>query len=107
MKKILALVLALSLIFTSVSAVDISPLFSNSELNYTTEYTLSVSFDNAENIVNLLRELGVTDEIERYIDLESILNSISNTDEKMKQLLKWMQRIHLANLQERKNYRMA
>ncbi len=84
MKKFLALVLALSLIFTSVSAVDISPLFSNSELNYTTEYTLSVSFDNAENIVNLLRELGVTDEIERYIDLESILNSISNADEKMK-----------------------
>lgn len=84
MKKILALVLALSLIFTSVSAVDISPLFSNSELNYTTEYTLSASFDNAENIVNLLRELGITDEIERYIDLESILNSISNADEKMK-----------------------
>ncbi len=74
MKKITAILFVLLMLSTTVFAS--TPAFLTQVINnYTLDYDVKITFDNSEDVVQLLRETEISDDIEDFVDLEALLRT--------------------------------
>jgi len=83
MKKIVSVILTVMLLLSVVSAAELPAFFTDVMTNYTADYSVSMEIENADEIIALLRELEMPKEVENYIDIKAILESIFSTGMKM------------------------
>lgn len=84
MTSLTSIILALILSVTSVFASAQIPDFLTEQLtNYTADYTVSISFDNSEEVAELLNEIEIPEEVSYYVDMEALLRTLLTFDEKM------------------------
>ncbi len=76
MKKIVSILLAMLMLTMSVSAAELPAFFTDIMTNYTADYTISVTFDSSEEIAALLDEVDFSQELNNYVDVESILRTL-------------------------------
>ena len=81
MKKITALLTALLLVFAAIGANAQSfDFLSQVYPDYTGNYTFSLTFDNADSVASLLKELNMPDEINNFIDVKAMLEGLLSVD---------------------------
>ncbi len=84
MKKFIALLLTLVLTLGSVSVfAELPKALTQPMNNYSGSYNVSVVFENSGELANLLDELGVLEEVEKYVDLEELLKGILSSETQM------------------------
>ncbi len=84
MKKFIALLLTVVLTFGSVSVfAELPKALTQPMNNYSGSYNLSVVFENSGEITDLLDELGVLEEVEKYVDLEEFLKGLLSSETEM------------------------
>ncbi len=86
MKKLVTFLLIISLMMTTgVFAAEKIPeeLLKNPQ-NYTADYTISMTFEDSSDIVSLLKEMEMPDEIDTFIDVEMLLESLFTNQSKIK-----------------------
>ena len=84
MKKIGIFILTVILAFSMVTVNAKTPdALSKIYTNYSSTYTLSVSFENSDDIVALLEELQMPEEVNNFVDMKSLLKSLLTLDTKM------------------------
>lgn len=84
MKKLVSLLLAVMMLTVSVFAnANIPAFFTNSLTNYTADYSISMTFDNSEEIIALLEEIEIPEQISYFVDMKALLNSLLTYDGKM------------------------
>ncbi len=90
MKKIVLFLLSFAVIFSAfgVSAASVPNFMAQPYNNYTADYTVSMIFEDGAEIASLLEETGVSEYIDRYIDIKSFLNSLLSTKTEMNVQLK-------------------
>lgn len=77
MKKIISVLLATMMLFTAVFANAAVPEFMmESYNNYTADYSISMSFDNCEEIVALLEELEMPEQVSYFVDIKALMKSL-------------------------------
>ena len=86
MKKSIIIVLALFILLSSFGANAASvPQFMKQPINnYTADYTVTMEFSGADEIVTLLTQANIINEIEKYINVLDLLTSLLNTKSAMK-----------------------
>ena len=85
MKKLTATILAFAVFLTSIFASAAVPEFlSQTYTNYSSDYTISMSFNSSDDIVSLLKELKIPEEINYYIDLKAFLTTLLSNKSKVK-----------------------
>ncbi len=84
MKRFFSIIVALILVLSvaTVSA-NVPEALKKVYTNYSCDYTLSMSFENCDELVSLLEEIEMPDEINNYIDVEALIDSIFTQDVKM------------------------
>lgn len=84
MKKFIALLLCVILTFGSVSVfAELPKALTQPMTNYSGSYNVSVVFENSDEITDLLDELGVLEEAEKYVDLEELLKGLLSSETQM------------------------
>ena len=84
MKKITSIIISFVLLFSFISVSAQTPAFlSEAYNNYTGDYSLSIDFENSEDIVALIEEIEFDEEIYNYIDLKALITSLLSLDSKM------------------------
>ncbi len=81
MKKAISLILAM-LIMTVCVFADVPEFLTKPVTNATTTSSISITFDSSESIVALLEELESPEEIEAFVDLNSLLKTLLSYDGK-------------------------
>ncbi|MBE7022978.1 MAG: hypothetical protein E7412_00760 [Ruminococcaceae bacterium] len=85
MKKLLTLVLALTFILSSLSvSAELPDFMRDSYNNYSAEYSFSMTFDNCDEVLELLKEIEMPDEINCFVDVKSLLESLLSNSSSMK-----------------------
>lgn len=84
MKRLVSILIAISLMITGVFAAAVPEFLTKQYNNYTADYTVSLSFDNSKEVINLLKELEIPDTINTYVDLEALLESLLAYEETIK-----------------------
>ncbi len=82
MKRIVTFIMAVAMMFMSAGAAETDFL---SELynNYTSDYTLSVSFESGDDIAALLEEVEMPDTVNNFVDVKTLLKSLLSLDTTM------------------------
>ncbi len=84
MKKFVSLLLAVMMLTVGVFANADIPVFLTTPLtNYTADYNISVTFDNSDEIVNLLEEIEMPEQVSYFVDIKALLKSLLTYDGKM------------------------
>ncbi len=84
MKKFVALLLCVILTFGTVSVfAELPKALTQPMTNYSGSYNVSVVFENSGEITDLLDELGVLEEVEKYVDLEELLKGLLSSETQM------------------------
>ncbi len=77
MKKLTALVLSFVMLLTSFTAfADDLDFLINGPKNYSADYSVSITFDSAEDIALLLNEINMPSQIELFADVKELLSSL-------------------------------
>jgi len=77
MKRTLALILTFVFAFSMITANAALPKFLTEEYtNYTSDYSITMSFESSDEIIALLKELEMPDEVENFVNLKSLLESL-------------------------------
>jgi len=85
MKKIFSLLLVTVMLFTTVFAnAGIPDFLTESYTNYTADYKITMTFDNCEEIMALLEEVEMPEEINTFVDIKALLQSLFSYSETMK-----------------------
>ena len=86
MKKIFALVLTVVIAFSALTAgaSSVPKFMEKSYNNYTADYKVSMTIDNADEIVAFLDEVKMPDEINNYIDVKALLESLCTVNSEMR-----------------------
>ena len=86
MKKIFALVLTVVIAFSALTAgaSSVPKFMEKSYNNYTADYKVSMTIDNADEIVAFLDEVKMPDEINNYIDVKALLESLCTVNSAMR-----------------------
>ena len=84
MKKIISLVLVLLMTSVSVFAQGAAPEFlKQMYTNYGADYTVSFSFDNPEEVKELLWEVGIGESLEYFVDAEALMKTLLSSESTM------------------------
>ncbi len=86
MKKIVALLLVVVFCISPLWALaaDVPGFMKEVYRNYTSDYTISLSIDNAEEIADFLKETGMPDTVSNYVDMKSLIEGLANDDSTVK-----------------------
>ena len=85
MKKITALLLTLILTLSALTANAALPEYLTREYNnYSADYSFSLSFDSSEELVSLLKEINIPEEVEYFVDLKALLETLLSQGMTMK-----------------------
>ncbi len=85
MKKVFCFVLAFFMLSMSCYADVVVPEFLTASMtNYTAEYTTSFSFDNSDDLVELLKEIEDLEEAENFVDFKLLFKTLFSGEEAMK-----------------------
>lgn len=84
MKKFFAIFMVIMLMCSTVTAnVALPDAVTKIYNNYTCDYKMTVTFENADVVVALLDEIGALDEMEKYVDTKLLLESLFSEDSEM------------------------
>ena len=83
MKKLVSALLALSLMVTGVFAAAVPEFLTKQYTNYTADYSISMSFDNSDEVADLLGELEIPETVNNFVDLKALLKSLFTQEGKM------------------------
>lgn len=85
MKRVLAFLLSLSVIFSAigVSAASVPEFMEATYNNYTADYKFNMSISNADELVDFLGELEITEELDKYIDVLELIKSVCSASSVM------------------------
>lgn len=86
MKKVVALFLVGIFCFSPlwVSASDVPEFMNEVYRNYTADYTISLSIDNAGEIADFLKEVGLPDTVGNFLDIKALIETLSAVDTSVK-----------------------
>lgn len=84
MKRFMSFVIAAVMVFTAFSAfAQTSELKLEPMYNYTADCTFKMTFDSSEELAALLKEINLYDAFEKYVDVETLLQSLFSLETKM------------------------
>lgn len=84
MKKLFIFTLAMIFVLSSLSvSAEISAFLNESYNNYSAAYSFSVTFENCDEVLKFLEELEMPDEINRFVDVKALLESLLSTSSEM------------------------
>lgn len=83
MKRIIALIISVLMVFSSLGVLAQTDFLTDVYNNYTGNYSFKMSFDSSDEIIALLNEMQMPKEVENYVDLKALLTSILSLDAKM------------------------
>ncbi len=84
MKKLLSLVLIIVMLLSSFTAfADDLDFLIGGPKNYTMDYTVDITFDSADDIAALLKEVNMPAQIEAFVDIKGLLASLLSTSSTM------------------------
>ncbi len=77
MKKIISVLLATMMLFTAVFAnASIPEFLTETYNNYTADYSVSITFDNCDEVAALLEELEMPEEVSYFVDIKALMQSL-------------------------------
>ncbi len=81
MKKIIALLLGFVMLFSAFAVSAKVPEFlTDTYNNYTADYNTRVQFKGADAITSLLKETGMEEEVNRYVDLGKLIDGLLSSE---------------------------
>ena len=85
MKKFLAILMSLTVVFSAigVSAASVPKFMEATYNNYTADYKFNMSISNADELVDFLGELEITDKVDKYIDVKALIKSLCSVSSVM------------------------
>lgn len=83
MKKLLSIILCIMMLSGSISALAKTDFLTEVYNNYTGKYTVKMSFQSGEEVLKLLKSVNMPAEVENFIDIKSLLESLLTFDSKM------------------------
>lgn len=83
MKRTVAVILCVVMLLCSISAAAQTDFLTQMYTNYTGDYTLSISFEGADDVYALLGEMQIPEQIENFIDIKAVLKTLLSLDSKM------------------------
>lgn len=83
MKKILSFIIVMVMLVSSIGVSAQTDFLNEIYTNYTSDYNVKISFESTDEIVALVNELDFLDEIETFVNLKSLLNTILSLNTKM------------------------
>ncbi len=85
MKRIASIILTLVLAFSMVTAsAEVPKFMTQAYNNYTADYGFTVTFESSDEIVELLKEMEMPEEVNNFIDIKALLESILSQGMQMK-----------------------
>lgn len=83
-KSAIAVFLMVVLTVTSVFAnASLPSFFTDIPVNYTENCSVSVTFDSSDDLIALLYELDIPEEVENFVDMQSLIKSLLTYDGKL------------------------
>lgn len=83
MKRTVATIICVVMLLCSISVGAQTDFLTDMYTNYTGDYTVSISFESADDVYALLGELQVPEQIENFIDIKAVLKTLLSLDSKM------------------------
>lgn len=83
MKRTVASIICAVMLLCSISGAAQTEFLTQMYTNYTGDYTVSISFEGADDVYALLGEMQVPEQIENFIDIKAILKTLLSLDSKM------------------------
>ena len=85
MKKLICTILCVVMCFSmvTVSAASVPEFMKNIYTNYTADYKISVNIKNADEVVDLLNEAQMPEEVNNYVDIKALIESLCSADTSM------------------------
>ena len=83
MKRTVATIICVVMLLCSISVGAQTDFLTQMYTNYTGDYTVSISFESADDVYALLGELQIPEQIENFIDIKAVLKTLLSLDSKM------------------------
>ncbi len=84
MKRTISIILMMVFAFSFVTAnAEVPKFLTESYSNYTGEYSVSLSFESSDDIIALLEEMEMPEEVNNFVDLKALLESLLSYDAQM------------------------
>ncbi len=83
MKRTVAIIICVVMLLCSVSVGAQTDFLTQMYTNYTGDYTVSISFEGADDVYALLGEIQIPKEVENFIDIKALLKTLLSLDTKM------------------------
>ncbi len=84
MKRTISIILMMVFAFSFVTAnAEVPKFLTESYSNYTGEYSVSLSFESSDDIIALLKEMEMPEEVNIFVDLKALLESLLSYDAQM------------------------
>lgn len=83
MKRAVAVVICTVMLLCSISVGAQADFLNQMYTNYTGDYTVSISFEGADDIYALLGEMQIPEEAENFVDIKALLKTLLSLDTKM------------------------
>ena len=83
MKRTVAVIICVVMLLCSTVAGAQTDFLTEMYTNYTGDYTVSISFESADDVYALLGEIQIPKEVENFIDIKALLKTLLSLDSKM------------------------